>query len=272
MGFAAQITALAQSGLSFMDYLLRFCSLAVTSTYDDETYKSLFWIEANYHHPYPFSTSMNRVLVQSQCYCRFGDGSTDKPSKNRGITLIDHVKLTSVTFTSKLSQSSSPTSAGCPQPFVLPRKALLQCEASGRATTSLTRVRRSCGYASDPFAPPRTVGFALAPPTLCSTRYPRDSTEFPRPTGFSLVSPHFRHGLASLPLRSVSPPLRFQPLSLWLGLCHTDSTSVLVHSGFTLSARHCTLALVFRACGVTRRLSVSLGSTSNGSSLLVVVC
>lgn len=145
----------------------------------------------------------------------------------------------SVTFTSKLSQSSSPTSAGCPQPFVLPGNALLQCEASGRATTSLTLARGSCGSASDPFAPPQPVGFALAPPTLCSTRYPRpcDSTEFPRPTGSSLAritllppptcepSATLRLSTptvsASFPLaRPLSHRLHLSPCALWLHLEH----------------------------------------------------
>lgn len=111
-----------------------------------------------------------------------------------------------------------------------------------------------------PSAPPDT----LAPATPPSSLVP------PAPPWPESLCFHLR--LASLPLRSVSPPPRFQPLSLWLGLCHTGSTSVLVHSGSTSSTRRCTIALVFRACGVTLRLSVSLGSTSNGSSLLVVVC
>lgn len=46
MELAAQFTALAQSGLTLMEYTLQFCCLDVHSHYDEE---SLYWIGTNYY-------------------------------------------------------------------------------------------------------------------------------------------------------------------------------------------------------------------------------
>lgn len=51
MEYAAKFAALAQMNHDLLGYMENLCCLAVTCPYDDETLKSLFWIETNYHHP-----------------------------------------------------------------------------------------------------------------------------------------------------------------------------------------------------------------------------
>lgn len=77
LDYAAKFAAITRESLYFLVFTEN-CRLAVTSPFNNETLKSLFWIEANYHHPVdlPYTSGPKWRVAIIWClesvYPRFG--------------------------------------------------------------------------------------------------------------------------------------------------------------------------------------------------------